>query len=114
MAWAVLLASALCEAVWASALGSSAGLTRVGPTVVFAVCVVVSMLGLAWAMRTIPVGTAYAVWTGVGAALTVVWAVVTGAEPLTLLKALFLAGIIACAAGLKLPSPDPHPGPDRT
>ena len=60
------------------------------------------MIGLGWAMKFIPTGTAYAVWTGVGAVLTVSWAAFTGAEPLTPLKGVFLAGIIACVAGLKL------------
>lgn len=107
MAWTILLVSAALEAVWATALGGSDGLTRLGPTVVFAVFVVLSMLGLAWAMRSIPIGTAYAVWTGLGAVLTVLWAVATGAEALTPLKAVFLAGIIACAAGLKLTTAPP-------
>lgn len=102
MAWAVLLLSAVMEAVWASALGESDGFSRPVPTAVFAVFVVLSMLGLARAMREIPIGTAYAVWTGLGAVLTVAWAVATGTESLTPLKTLFLVGIIGCAAGLKL------------
>lgn len=108
-AWGVLLVSAVFEAVWASALGASEGFSRTGPTVVFAVFVVLSMVGLGTAMRTIPVGTAYAVWTGVGAVLTVAWAVVTGVEPLTPLKAVFLAGIIGCAVGLKFTTPAAEP-----
>lgn len=102
MAWLVLLGSAVLEAVWATALGASDGLTRPVPTVVFLVFNVVSLVGLAHAMRHIPIGTAYAVWTGVGAVLTVLWSVLTGTEVLTPLRALFLLGIIGCAAGLKL------------
>lgn len=102
MAWAILLVSAVLEAVWATALGQSEGLTRPVPTVVFLVFCLLSLVGLAQAMRSIPIGTAYAVWTGLGAVLTVVWAVLTGTEALTPLKALFLLGIIGCAAGLKL------------
>ncbi|MCK0113422.1 multidrug efflux SMR transporter [Ornithinimicrobium sp. F0845] len=101
MPWAVLLVSAVFEAVWATALGESDGLSRLGPTVVFVIFSVISLVGLGWAMKTIPTGTAYAVWTGLGAVLTVVWAVVTGEEALTPLKALFLVGIIGCAVGLK-------------
>lgn len=101
MAWVILLVSAAFEAIWASALGLSDGLTRPVPTLVFLVFCVVSLVGLAQAMRSIPIGTAYAVWTGVGAVLTVIWAVLTGTEALTPLKAVFLLGIIGCAAGLK-------------
>lgn len=112
MAWAVLLVSAVLEAVWATALGMSDGLSRTTPTVVFLVFGVLSMVGLARAMRSIPVGTAYAVWTGLGAVLTVVYAVVTGTESLSPLKAVFLAGIIGCATGLKFTTgtSDQRPG----
>lgn len=109
MPWVVLLFSAVLEAVWATALGQSEGLTRPGPTVVFAVFAVLSLVGLGWAMKSIPTGTAYAVWTGLGAVLTVIWAAATGQEVLTPLKVVFLLGIIGCAAGLKLataPAPD--------
>lgn len=101
MAWTVLLVSAVFEAVWATALGESDGLSRLGPTVIFIVFSIISLAGLGWAMKAIPTGTAYAVWTGLGAVLTVVWAASTGQEPLTPLKALFLMGIIGCAVGLK-------------
>jgi quaternary ammonium compound-resistance protein SugE len=99
--WAVLLASAVLEAVWATALGASAGFTRPVETAVFLAATAASMAGLAWSVRSIPLGTAYAVWVGVGASLTVAWSVVTGAEEFSWLKALFVGGIIACSAGLK-------------
>ena len=67
-AWIILLASAVCEAVWATALGESDGLRQPAPSVVFAVGLLLSMLGLGRAMKRIPIGTAYAVWVGVGAA----------------------------------------------
>ncbi|MFP5415911.1 MAG: DMT family transporter [Actinomycetes bacterium] len=105
MAWLVLLLSAVLEAVWATALSESAGLTRVGPTGVFVVATLASVVGLGWAMTFIPTGTAYAAWTGIGAVLTVAWAAVTGAEVLTPLKAVFLLGIVACVVGLKLTEP---------
>jgi quaternary ammonium compound-resistance protein SugE len=112
--WLVLLASAVLEAVWATALGLSDGFSLPAPTVVFAVTAALSMLGLGMAIRSIPLGTAYAVWVGIGAALTVGWAMATGVEPFSVLKVLFIAGIVGCAAGLKaLPSstaaPDPEP-----
>jgi quaternary ammonium compound-resistance protein SugE len=117
VSWLVLLASAVLEAVWATALGLSDGLTRPLPTVVFAVTAALSMLGLGLAIRSIPLGTAYAVWVGIGAALTVGWAMATGTEPFSVVKLLFIAGIVGCAAGLKaLPagkaSREPHATPD--
>ena len=107
--WIILLASALLEAVWATALGLSNGFTQLTPTVVFAITAVLSMLGLGIAVKRIPLGTAYAVWVGIGAALTVGWAMLTGVESASPLKLLFIAGIVAgCAAGLKaLPAEKP-------
>ncbi|MGR0160283.1 DMT family transporter [Paenarthrobacter nitroguajacolicus] len=99
--WIILLASALLEAVWATALGLSNGFTQLMPTVVFAITAVLSMLGLGIAVKRIPLGTAYAVWVGIGAALTVGWAMITGVESASPLKLLFIAGIVGCAAGLK-------------
>lgn len=102
MPWLVLILSGVLEAVWATALGRSAGLTRLGPSVVFGVTVVASMVGLAYAMRSLPTGTAYAVWVGVGASLTVVYAMVTGDEPVSLVKVLLILGLVSCIVGLKL------------
>ncbi|RAX45296.1 QacE family quaternary ammonium compound efflux SMR transporter [Arthrobacter sp. AQ5-06] len=110
-AWLLLLASAVLEAVWATALGLSYGFTRPVPTLVFGVTAALSMIGLGLAIRSIPLGTAYAVWVGIGAALTVGWAMATGVEPFSGLKVLFIAGIVACAAGLKA-LPAGAPGPD--
>ena len=101
-AWLILLGSAVLEAVWATALGLSDGFSQVLPTIVFAVTATLSMVGLGIAVKSIPLGTAYAVWVGVGAALTVGWAMATGVEPFSLLKVLFIAGIVGCAAGLKM------------
>lgn len=102
MSWIILLGSAVFEAVWAVALSESQGFTKLIPSIVFVVASIISMIGLGMAMKTITVGTAYAVWTGTGASLTVIYAVITGAESLSLLKGLFLAGIVACVIGLKL------------
>ena len=101
MAWVVLVLSGVLEAVWASALGRSEGFTRLWPSAVFGVALVVSMAGLAYAMRELPVGTAYAVWVGIGASLTVVYAMATGAEPASAMKVLFLVMIIGGVVGLK-------------
>lgn len=102
MAWVVLVLSGILEAVWATALGRSESFTKLWPSVVFGVALVLSMGGLAWAMRDIPVGTAYAVWVGIGAALTVVWAMVFGGEATSLLKVLLIIGLVGCVIGLKL------------
>ena len=101
MSWIVLILSGVLEAVWATALGRSDGFTRLAPSVTFLVSVTLSMAGLAYAMRELPVGTSYAVWVGIGATLTVAYGMYTGAESASALKVLLLAGIIGCVAGLK-------------
>jgi quaternary ammonium compound-resistance protein SugE len=101
MAWIVLVISGVLEAVWATALGKSEGFSRWVPSVVFGVGLAASMGGLAYAMRTLPVGTSYAVWVGIGAALTVTYAMVTGDESASWLKVLFILGIVGCVVGLK-------------
>ncbi|WP_255410997.1 multidrug efflux SMR transporter [Blastococcus sp. TF02A-30] len=102
MSWIVLVVSGVLEAVWAAALDRSEGFSRLWPSVLFAVALVLSMGGLAYAMRELPLGTAYAVWVGIGAVLTVVYAMVTGAEPVSLVRLLLLAGIVGCVVGLKV------------
>ncbi len=102
MAWLVLVVSGVLEAVWATALGRSEGFSRLWPSVVFGVGLVLSMLGLAWAMRTLPVGTSYAVWVGIGATLTVTYGMVAGEEAVSLVKVLLMLGLVGCIVGLKL------------
>jgi quaternary ammonium compound-resistance protein SugE len=102
MAWLILVVSGILEAVWATALGKSEGFSRPIPTIVFGVAVVASMGGLAYAMRSLPVGTAYAVWVGIGATLTVAYAMITGDESVSWIKIALLMGIVGCVIGLKL------------
>ena len=102
MAWIILVLSGVLEAVWATALGKSEGLSRLGPALVFFGALAASMAGLAYAMRELPVGTSYAVWVGIGATLTVVYAMATGEEPISVLKVLFLVMIVGGVVGLKL------------
>ncbi len=102
MPWIILLVSAVFEAVWATALGRSNGLTGPVPTIVFFIALAISMGGLGWAVRHIPIGTAYAVWVGVGAALTVTYAMAAGIESVSVGKIVFVTGIIAAVVGLKL------------
>lgn len=102
MSWLVLVLSGVLEAVWATALGRSEGFSRPVPSIVFLVALFASMGGLAYAMRDLPVGTAYAVWVGIGAVLTVVYAMSTGQEPVSTLKIVFLTMIVGGVVGLKL------------
>lgn len=104
MAWLVLIVSGMLEAVWATAMSQSHGFSRLWPSLVFLIGVVLSMGGLAIALKSIPVGTGYAVWVGVGAVTTATWAMARGAEPVSTLKIVFLAGIIVCIVGLQLVS----------
>jgi quaternary ammonium compound-resistance protein SugE len=104
MAWLILVVSGVLEAVWATALGKSDGFTRLVPMVVFGIALILSMGGLAFAMRELPPGTSYAVWVGIGAVLTVGYAMLTGAETLSITKALLIVGLIGCIVGLKLVS----------
>ena len=102
MAWVILIVSGILEAVWATALGKSEGFTKLWPSVVFFGGLALSMGGLAWAMRDISTGTAYAVWVGIGAALTVIWAMITGDTDVSWVKLALIAGLVGCVVGLKL------------
>ena len=102
MAWIALVVSGILETVWAAALAQSRGFTRLLPSVMFGVAIVLSMAGLSYALRTIPIGTGYAVWVGIGAALTVAWAMAFGDESVSVVKILLILGLLACVVGLKL------------
>lgn len=102
MPWIILIGSGMLEAVWATALGLSNGFAEPVATIVFVVALVVSMAGLSWAVKYVPIGTSYAVWVGIGAALTVSYAMATGAETISVGKIIFISGIIAAVIGLKL------------
>jgi len=102
VSWLVLVLSGVLEAVWATALDKSEGFSRLIPSVVFVVALVMSMGGLASAMRELPLGTSYAVWVGIGAVLTVAYAMATGAESVSAMKLLLLLGIVGCVVGLKV------------
>jgi len=104
MAWLVLVASGVLEAVWATAMDRSEGFSRLLPSLIFAVSLLFSMAGLAFAMRSLPTGTSYAVWVGIGAVLTVGYAMLTGDETASPVKVLLIAGVVGCIAGLKVVS----------
>lgn len=102
MAWVVLIISGMLEAVWATALSASEGFRRWRPTLVFFAAMTISMLGLAWAMTSLPTGTAYAVWTGIGATLTVVWGIARGTERATIARLVLLVVLVGSIIGLKV------------
>ena len=100
--WIVLVVSGLFESVWAVALGQSKGFSRATPTIVFCSALVVSMGGLAVALRTIPVGTGYAIWTGVGALGAATYGMAFLGDPITVARITCLTLIVAGAVGLKV------------
>ncbi len=102
MAWIVLLLSGFFEAGWAVALKLSNGFSRLVPTIVFAVCADISLGGLAWAMKQLPAGPAYAVWTGVGAALTAVIGMIWLGDGVSVLKIVSIVLIVSGVIGLNL------------
>lgn len=102
LAWIVLLISGLFETVWAAALSASDGFRRPGPSALFVVACTISMAGLAYALRSIPVGTGYAVWTGVGATGAALYGMVALGEPATTARILCLLLIVVGIVGLKL------------
>lgn len=101
MAWVILIVSGMLEAVWAAALAASDGFERKRPAILFVVALAASMAGLAVAMTELPTGTAYAVWVGVGATLTVVWAMVTRQERASMARILLILLLVASVIGLK-------------
>ena len=101
MAWIVLVVSGVLETVWAAALAQTRGFTRLVPSVVFGVALVLSMAGLAYALRTLPVGTGYAVWVGIGAVGTAAYGMIALGEPATVARLLCLVAIVGGVVGLK-------------
>lgn len=102
MAWIVLVISGLLETAWAIALDRSAGFSRLVPTLVFAVTAALSVVGLAYALREIPVGTGYAVWVGIGAVGTALVGMVALNESTSLPRIICLLLVVAGVVGLKI------------
>ena len=104
MAWIVLVLSGLMETVWATALAQSDGFRNMRMILVFLVAMVASMAGLGYALRELPVGTAYAVWTGIGAVGTALFGIAFLGEPASVGRivclALIVSGIVGLAGGL--------------
>lgn len=101
MAWVYLFTASLFEIGWAAGLNSTHGFTRFWPSVFTIAAMVASVTLLALAVRTIPIGTGYALWTGIGALGTAILGIVLFAEPLTAGRVFFLLLILAGIVGLK-------------
>ncbi|HEY0604362.1 MAG TPA: quaternary ammonium compound efflux SMR transporter SugE [Herpetosiphonaceae bacterium] len=104
MAWGILFVAGLLEMVWAVLLKQSEGFTRPLPTIGFVVSLFLSMFLLAQALKTLPVGTAYAVWTGIGAAGTAIVGMLWLGESRDILKLVSLVMLVAGIIGLRVTS----------
>ena len=105
MAWLLLLAAGLLEIGWAVGLKYTEGFSRPFPTVATVAAMAMSLALLGLAVRSLPVGTAYAVWTGIGTVGTVLLGILLFGESAEPLRLLFIAMIVAGAVGLKLVTP---------
>jgi quaternary ammonium compound-resistance protein SugE len=105
VAWIMLCIAGVFEIGWAIGLKYTEGFTRPGPSIATAIAIVASMLLLAWSIRTLPVGTAYAVWTGIGAVGTAVLGIVLFGEPAAVARLVCIGLIVAGVVGLKLVTP---------
>lgn len=104
MAWVILIIAGLFETVWALLLKQSNGFTRPVPTIGFVISLLVSMTLLAQALKTLPVGTAYAVWVGIGAAGTAIIGMLWLGEARDTLKLISLVLLLAGVIGLRITS----------
>jgi quaternary ammonium compound-resistance protein SugE len=105
MAWMILVLAGLFEVAWAIGLKYTDGFTRPWPTALTLAAMVISVVLLGVAMKSLPVGTAYAVWVGVGAVGTAILGIVLFAEPANAGRLISLALIVAGIVGLKLATP---------
>ena len=104
MSWLYLVVAGLLEIVWAIGLKYTEGFTKLWPSVITLAAMIASVWFLALALRAIPVGTGYAVWTGIGAVGTAILGIVLFAEPATAARLFCIGLIVAGILGLKLAS----------
>jgi quaternary ammonium compound-resistance protein SugE len=104
MAWVILFIAGLLETVWALLLKQSEGFTRPLPTIGFIISLLLSMFLLAQSLKTLPVGSAYAVWTGIGAATTAIVGMLWLGESRDVLKLISLVLLVAGIIGLRITS----------
>lgn len=102
MSWIILFIAGLLEVVWAIGLKYTHGFTRLTPSVITVSAMIVSIVLLSWAMRSLPVGTAYAVWTGIGAVGAAITGILLLGESASLARIASLALIVVSIIGLKL------------
>lgn len=102
MSWLILVVAGLLEVVWAVGLKYTHGFSRLVPSVITVTAMVVSIALLAWAMKTLPVGTAYAIWTGIGAVGAAITGILLLGESASLARIASLALIVCGIIGLKL------------
>ena len=105
-AWVVLFFAGLCEIGWAVGLKYTAGFSRLWPSVATVAAMLVSIVLLGWSLKVLPLGTAYAVWTGIGAVGTAVLGMLLFGEPREAARLACIALIVAGIVGLKLVTPD--------
>ncbi|WP_232631373.1 quaternary ammonium compound efflux SMR transporter SugE [Methylobacterium sp. Leaf118] len=104
MAWVILLVAGLFEVVWAFSMKQSEGFSRLWPSVVTLVAMAISLAGLAWAMRTLPLGTAYTVWTGIGAVGAFVVGITVLGEDMSAMRILAAVLIVSGLVLMKVSS----------
>ena len=102
MSWIILFIAGVLEVVWAIGLKYTHGFTRLTPSIITVSAMIVSIVLLSWAMRSLPVGTAYAVWTGIGAVGAAITGILLLGESASLARIASLALIVAGIIGLKL------------
>jgi quaternary ammonium compound-resistance protein SugE len=102
--WILLFIAGVFEMIWAIGIKYTDGFTRLKPSILVLLAMAVSVYLLSLSVKTIPIGTAYAVWTGIGAASTVIMGIILFNEPVTILRIFFIFLILIAILGLKLTS----------
>jgi len=108
MSWIILFVAGLFEVAWAIGLKYTEGFSKFWPSVFTVACMIISMMGLAYAVKQLPVGTAYAVWTGVGAVGTAILGIILFGESKEFIRIFFIFLIIVGIVGLKVFSAQAH------
>ncbi|MBS1145803.1 MAG: Small multidrug resistance protein [Proteobacteria bacterium] len=105
-AWFALLVAGLCEIGWAVGLKYTEGFSRLGPSLATVAAMIVSVVLLGWSLKVLPLGTAYAVWTGIGAVGTAILGMILFGESREVARVLCIVLIVAGIVGLKLLTPE--------